>query len=395
MGTYFGTDVACALADSAHMVPADAAVEGPGIVTQVLWSLALLALAASVLGLVGLIVAALRKSRRRRWGGLAGGGVVAFLVLVSAGGIADVPRQKREEQRHYTTATALLLAGQPRDAIPHLVKAGSFQDAPRKLKDVRAAVKAEVSGTLDEARRKVELAPGTAKQRVLEAMAGVDAALLGDDYREVRGLADTILARADAKLKLLPPADAAVASAPVDASPSATASATTDGSSDSATVELGIRGIGLSRAAWERTHARDPEYNLAYGPRIRRGEAKYVGVIDSLREDGSKADWRGLVFTQPSIMVYTMNMVPAPLAEAMVYARAELPSDAKEFWSRTSVKCKSAQYSSAALARDFGPNVIIEIGFYSYPRDGNLIFDHLHVDSILFSLRAKGPAYEC
>jgi hypothetical protein len=136
---------------------------------------------------------------------------------------------------------------------------------------------------------------------------------------------------------------------------------------------------------------------MAYGPRIRPGVAKYLVVKDDRRDDGTKDTSLGIDFPEPTIVMYTMNILPTPLAEAEIHARAELPSDAKVFWSKTSRKCKTAQYASATLASAYGVNVIIEVGFSSEPREPAFeeVLDPRRIDSIVFVLRAKGPAYDC
>jgi hypothetical protein len=184
--------------------------------------------------------------------------------------------------------------------------------------------------------------------------------------------------------------DAATASA---ASPSASVEPV----KDAGAAALDLPGVGLTRAGWDRTHTRDPKFDMAYGPRIRAGVAKYLVVKDDRRDDGTQDTSLGLVFPEPTIVMYTMNILPAPLAEAEIHARAELPSDAKVFWSKTSKKCKTAQYVSASLARAYGANAIIEVGFSSEPREPAFeeVLDPRRIDSIVFVLRAKGPAYDC
>lgn len=61
------------------------------------------------------------------------------------------------------------------------------------------------------------------------------------------------------------------------------------------------------------------------------------------------------------------------------------------------MKCKTAQYASAVLARAYGPNAIVEVGFSSEPREPAFaeVLDPRRVDGIVFLLRSKGPAFDC
>ena len=46
---------------------------------------------------------------------------------------------------------------------------------------------------------------------------------------------------------------------------------------------------------------------MAYGPRIRAGVAKYLVVKDDRRDDGTQDTSLGLVFPEPTIVMYTMT----------------------------------------------------------------------------------------
>src|SRR5205814_388194 len=113
------------------------------------------------------------------------------------------PRQRRERaETSYANATGLMAGGNPRAAIPLLVKLRSFKDATKQLASARASLKADLANKLNAAAAKVDAEPAATKQAVATAMVGVDQSILGDDYGDVRNRADDLVGRADAKLKL-------------------------------------------------------------------------------------------------------------------------------------------------------------------------------------------------
>ena len=132
-----------------------------------------------------------------------------------------------------------------------------------------------------------------------------------------------------------------------------------EGAAEDGAAELGLPGIGATRAHWEATHRRAPGFapGVVFGPMIESADGegfgpKYAGVMGDER-----------------IYTYALNLPRGTSFEvARILVRGELPSDAREVRTRRLRACRMIRYRSATMRRQFGSEEHrgdVEIAFFS------------------------------